>query len=275
MVYFDADETFLIQEIWFPDFDWNNIDIIKKDNWNSIWMQLSLHMDDRLLRLNPLTKIYWIEEIRDVYLFLFDKLIKIPEYDINYKNHNWSNLITNLKQLWNDELADYVLKVRKENQSNNLEELITNWDFLWIVNYCKNGVLMWNFQEIASGLYNVANQVWQYYNNNELAIKLYRESIKYNEKDSRVYNNLATAYKRLSDYENAIIFYNKALIFDSENPIRYLRPALLYAYLWQNENVEIYLTKYFIIWWDDITLIELCNNTIQWWQELLKLYKTL
>ncbi len=156
----------------------------------------------------------------------------------------------------------------------SIEELILDRDFLWIVNYCKNGTLMWSTQEIASGLYNIANQVWQYYNDNELAIKLYKESIKYNENDPTVYNNLATAYKRLSDFENSIIFYNRALNLNPTNPIRYLRPAFLYAYIWQNNEAVSLLKKYFDIWWDDISFIELCKNTTQWWSELLKLYNT-
>lgn len=156
----------------------------------------------------------------------------------------------------------------------NIEELISDRDFLWIVNYCKNGTLMWSTQEIASGLYNIANQVWQYYNDNELAIKLYKESIKYNENDPTVYNNLATAYKRLSDYENSIIYYNKSLNLDSYNPIRYLRPAFLYAYIWKKTEAISLLKKYFEIWWDDLSFIELSKNTTQWWDDLLKLYNT-
>lgn len=156
----------------------------------------------------------------------------------------------------------------------SIEELISSWDFLWIVDYCKNVTLMWNSREIASGLYNIANQLWQYYNNNELAIKLYKESIKYNENDPTVYNNLATAYKRLGEYENSILFYNKALNLDSKNPIRYLRPAFLYAHIWQYKEAIFLLKKYFDIWWNNISFIELCKNTNQWWSELLKLYNT-
>lgn len=156
----------------------------------------------------------------------------------------------------------------------NIKDLISSWDFSWIVEYCKNDALIWSNQEIASFLYNIANQVGQYYNNNELAIKLYKESIKYNENTPTVYNNLATAYKRLSDYENSILYYNKALNIDSKNPIRYLRPSFLYAYIWKNNEAISLLKKYFDIWWNDISFIELCKNTTQWWSELLNLYNT-
>lgn len=156
----------------------------------------------------------------------------------------------------------------------NIEELISDWDFYWIVEYCTNWTMFWSKQEIADGLYNIANRIWQYYNNNELAIKLYKESIKYNDTDSNVYNNLATAYKRLSDYENSIIYYHKSLDLDSYNPIRYLRLAFLYAYIWKEKEATLLLKKYFEIWWDDISFIELCKNTTQWWDDLLKLYNT-
>lgn len=156
----------------------------------------------------------------------------------------------------------------------SIEELILDRDLSWLVNYCKNSTLTWNSQEVASGLYNIANQVWQYYNDNELAIKLYKESVKYNGEDPTVYNNLATAYKRLSDYENSIVYYNKSLNLDSYNPIRYLRPAFLYAYTWKKTEAISLLKKYFEIWWDELSFIELSKNTTQWWDELLKLYNT-
>lgn len=154
----------------------------------------------------------------------------------------------------------------------SIEELISDWDFSWIVNYCKNVTLSWTSQEIASHLYNVANNVGQYQNNNELAIRLYKESIKCNKNDPTVYNNLATAYKRLWEYENSILCYQSALNLDSNNPIRYLRPAFLYAHIWQDKEAVVLLKRYFDIWWDDPSFINLCKNTTQWWSELLKLY---
>lgn len=212
-----------------------------------------MESNDNELKLDAL---YYIKQIEDIINEFADhnKFKKI----LNFIFPIWKNIIENWS-FWH---------------KKSIEELISDRDFSWIVNYCKNGTLMGSSQEVASGLYNIANQVWQYYNDNELAIKLYKESIKYNEKDPTVYNNLATAYKRLEDYENSILYYNKSLNLDSYNPIRYLRPAFLYAYIWKKAEAISLLKKYFEIWWDDLSFIELSKNTTQWWDDLLKLYNT-
>lgn len=220
----------------------------------------------------------------DVLIFLLKNRndLNIDQYISTY----WNTYFDLAKGIGHLEIAD-ILKNHHNNKNysmlamvwswnkKSIEELLSDWDFLWIVEYCKNGTLMWNPQEIALGLYNIANQAWQHYNNNELAIKLYKESIKYDEYAPTVYNNLATAYKRLGEYENSILLYNKSLSLDSKNPIRYLRPAFVYAYTWQEKEAVELLKKYFDIWWNDISFIELCKNTTQWWGELLKLYNTL
>ena len=156
-------------------------------------------------------------------------------------------------------------------KKKSLEELIEDKDVAGIINLCQKNSAYW---DTADFLYNVANHAWQYYNDNEFAIKLYIEAIKYNNTDPNICNNLATTYKRVSDFDNSIKYYNLALDYDSRNPVRYLRPAFLYAYTWKNEKAITLLKKYFNIWWNDIAFIELCKNTTQWWGELLKLYNT-
>jgi len=157
---------------------------------------------------------------------------------------------------------------------NDIEQLIFNEDLDWIIQYCKDNIVVWRWtnQWMASYLYNMWNSVWQRYNNHNLAIWLYKESIKYIDTDATVYNNLATEYKRLKNFDTAIKYYNLALKYDSNNPIRYLRPAWLYAYIWSDDEAIKYLKKYFEKWWDDINFISLCKTTFEWWEDLLKLY---
>jgi len=168
-----------------------------------------------------------------------------------------------------------TIESRNKESKKTIEELINDWDFAWIVKYAQENTLFWTKDEVADGLYNLANQVWQYYNNNELAIQLYQESIKYNDTDATVYNNMATLYKNLNEFEKALEQYHLSLKHDEENPIRYFRIALLYAYQGENNDALMYAKKYFSKWWNDIEFIELCKNTTLGGGELLKLYNTI
>ncbi len=300
---FHSDEISFIKNKGFYAFNWLDLNVKKPDNGNNILMDLLMCLSFTILKKD-------IETI----LSISFKFILNKSFDINSENYAWSTVLSNIIQLWIPSyILDFILEnrddvnigwyetqygktyldlaiaferddiveiLKKKSQktscsetiiNKSMEELISDWDLSWIVNLCKNNLS----GDTAGFLYNAANLAWQYYNDNELAIKLYNEAIKYNSADPFVYNNLATVYKRLWNYDHALKNYCLSLKYDRQNLIRYLRPALLYAYIWDNENALDFLESYFGQWWSREQLEDVAKNTTQWWRELLQLYTNL
>ena len=165
------------------------------------------------------------------------------------------------------------LNFNKKNDMywNEVDKLIKSKNILGLKEYIRNHSPWW-WQWIADWFYNIWNYVWQYFNEHKLAIKLYKESIRYGFNDSAVYNNTATEYKRLSNFEGALKYYKLALEYDFNNPLRYLRIAMLYAFIKDEDNAIKFMKDFLNIWWDEILLISTCRHTKEWGDELLKLY---
>lgn len=139
-----------------------------------------------------------------------------------------------------------VKKIPEEFQRNYIDddfrEFIENNDF----NSIRNRILKFHSDDysIAHSLYNLGNTVAQEYLNHNLAIKLYKEAILYEKNDPSFYNNLATEYKRIDDFENAKVFYAKSFEVDPNYLKGYLRLAMLFAYLGNSEAAFVMYSVY-------------------------------
>ncbi|HIP21824.1 MAG TPA: hypothetical protein EYG72_02660 [Candidatus Pacebacteria bacterium] len=139
-----------------------------------------------------------------------------------------------------------VKKIPEEFQRNYIDddfrEFIENDDFHSI----KGRILEFYSDDysIAHSLYNLGNTVAQEYLNHNLSIKLYQEAILYDKNDPSFYNNLATEYKRIDDFENAKNFYAKSFEVDPNYLKGYLRLAMLFAYLGNSESAFVIYSVY-------------------------------
>lgn len=171
--------------------------------------------------------------------------------------------------------------------NNTLNILILNENFEEIKNYivenintlfiADNGmkINLWE-KKLSSWFYNTANYIAQNFQKYNLAIILYKEALLYDNKDAQIYNNLATTYKRLKDFDQAIYYYEKCIELDPNSHIRYLRPASLYAYTWDIKNAEKFLrlakSKSTSNMAFEIEFNHYCETTSEWWRELKVIY---
>ena len=185
-----------------------------------------------------------------------------------------------------------------DSNTNQLKDYVLSWNTAKVYEYLKNAISNNNFTEICNYVetlnwymdagwcfikvnvdkdnlgnfyYDTANYIWDQFWNYELAIKVYKKALEY-KKEDQIYNNMATSYKRLKRFDEALVNYEKAIELDINNPIRYIRPSLLYAYIWNKQKALEFTQKFFDKWWSIDGFNYNCKVTTQWWEELKKIY---
>lgn len=132
---------------------------------------------------------------------------------------------------------------------SSYEDLILSEDFDGIKRKIEDqppmlGIIPLDDDGRARSLYNVGNMAGRDHGKDRLAILLYREALKYQPQNSHVYNNLATSYKRMGEYEQAEKYYLQAIAFDPDYLDGYLRLALLKAHQGEKDDAQKYYDQY-------------------------------
>lgn len=128
---------------------------------------------------------------------------------------------------------------------NDFTTAIQNEDFDLLCNLIIRGSTVEDTPVgIASSFYNIANMCTKEYNKHKLAVALYHKALEHNNKDASIYNNLATTYKRLSDWQSAEKYYLKAYSVDKTYRLALMRLALLKAHTGSNDKALLYYKEY-------------------------------
>jgi len=104
-----------IQNIWFKNFNWENLNIKESISWNNIWMQLIAIME------STTTEILLMRYAMTLFFVICNE-----KYDINAKNDNGSTLLDNIIAFNQINILKCVLKFRKDIDTINCKSQFWN-----------------------------------------------------------------------------------------------------------------------------------------------------
>lgn len=149
----DIDIINSMEVLWFKNFNWENINIIKENFWNSIAIQIIWFIQDFPLNTNIFVKTWLLskDSLFEAYTFLFWKLLTRKDFNVNMKNFNNWTLLSHI--IWFNEIdfLKFVLKVRDDLNIND-------FDSKYWKTYLDLAKWLWHF-EIAKILEEKINKI--------------------------------------------------------------------------------------------------------------------
>lgn len=147
---------------------------------------------------------------------------KIRQSDPNYNYSYYGNFYYGLGITYNG-LNKYDLAIASLNKAITLQNPKDSID---LSNY---------YCELAESNYNKGN--------NSGAIGNYKLSIQYNSNNVKANFSLGHLYQELKEFDNAIIYYNKTIELEPDNPLPYFNLSLIYETKGDSKLQNYYRTK--------------------------------
>lgn len=258
-----------------PKVDSEILDVIKE----KVLSHVNLYLDDdndwkeNLMNKAICYNIIWEQ----------DKVLDTLINPINKKPNNpnsYEDMIGYLLGYWKyDEAIPYLEKIIKLKPSNLIcyQELIgiymDKWDYDSIIKLClkydvenkwQNPLYIilwdayfdaWRYQdaldvyissEINEYILKRLKKLWDYLNHSKnfsIAKKVYKEIIRIYPDYYYPYNQIGTMFFELDEYEEALVFFKKALEVEKYTETIYSNLAFTYLYLWDNSKALFYINK--------------------------------
>jgi len=147
---------------------------------------------------------------------------KIRQLDPNYNYSYYGNFYYGLGITYN-RLKKYDSAIVSLNKAIALQDLN---DTLDLSNY---------YSELAEAKYNKGN--------NSEAINNYKSSIRYNSENAKANFSLGSLYQKLGELDNAIIYFNRTIELEPENPLPYFNLSLIYEIKGDSKLQKYYRSK--------------------------------